>query len=194
MTVEDVTAMLRRLVPYKLDGITVSGGEPLSQWEFTSGIMRGAHSLGMTSTLDTSGVGSKTAVCDVLNNTDEVLWCIKSAVPETYRKITGASSKNSLRFGEELGKHPNIGWNLRYVILPGYTDNAREIEAMIKYAKEGPAATSLKAVELLPYHRLGLHKWEELGIEYKLPDMLPPDEETVRRIQDGIRDAGLKVV
>ena len=172
----------------------MSGGEPLMQPEFTSTIMREARRMGMNGTLDTSGVASKHAVDEVLSTTDHVLWCVKSAVADTYYKLTGQEQKESLRFGEALGAHPQIPWHMRYVVVPGYTDTSREVLALIKYAQEGPAAASLQAIELLPYHKLGLAKWKQLGIKYPLDDVTTPEYETIERITNEIRAAGVSVL
>lgn len=192
-SVGSVVERLRRLREYHVSGITVSGGEPLAQPAFCAALMGAAKAeLGMSAALDTSGVGTLAAVHGVLPNVDEVLWCIKSAVPSTYRSITGASCRRARRFGEELAKYQGISWTLRYVVLPGYTDTAPEVEALIRYAKEGPAASTLEAIELLPYHRMGIHKWVRLGLDYPLLDTPPPPRERVDAIAADIRAAGLR--
>jgi pyruvate formate lyase activating enzyme len=173
-----------------IDGITVSGGDPLIQPEFTSELFKGAHRLGLTTALDTSGVGNKHAWDLVLPESDYVLFCIKSLDEKMYEKITSHKQKTALHFGDELALR-NIPYNLRYVILSEYTDRKSDIDKLIEYAKKQP---TLKAIELLPYHRLGLSKWKDLGLKYPLEGMNVPTEEKVREIIDHIRESGLKVI
>jgi pyruvate formate lyase activating enzyme len=173
-----------------IDGISISGGEPLMQPEFTADIMKGAHKLKLSTCVDTSGVGSKHAFDTVLPETDYVLFCIKSLDANKYEKITSHSQKTALHFGDELALR-NIPFSLRYVVLPNYTDSKKDIDDLIEYAKKQP---TLQNVEILPYHRLGLHKWKDLGLKYPLGDIVSPTEEKIRDIVKHIRDSGLKVI
>jgi pyruvate formate lyase activating enzyme len=193
VTVGSIITRLARLKEYGLNGLTVSGGEPLMQPAFTSALMKCAkEQLTMTTALDTSGCGSPAAVEQVLQHTDHALFCIKSAVPATYAALTGHPIERSLAFARQLALH-GTPWYLRYVLLPGITNTPREVDAMVSFARRQP---TLQAVELLPYHELGLHKWHALGLHYDdiLRDLAPPSKDEVAKVVAAIKEAGLQCI
>lgn len=192
LSVGQLYAQIRRLEAYKLDGITLSGGEPLLQPAFAAALMREVREgLGLPAALDTSGVGTQQAVGQVLDQTSHVLFCIKSAVPATYARLTGRPIARSLAFAAQLAER-GLPWYLRYVLIPGMTDSAAELGAMVEFALRQP---SLQAVELLPYHRLGLHKWQSLGLACPMPpSTAAPSRAQVEAAAAVIRQAGLRCI
>lgn len=191
VTVQELFNKVARLQAYKLDGITVSGGEPLMQPQFTADLMHAVRArLGMSATLDTSGQGTMHAIKQVLGQTDHVLFCLKSAVPSTYAELTGMPITRALQFAGQLAQQ-HMPWHLRYVLIPGLTDTGKEVKAMLDFAVQQP---SLQAIELLPYHKLGLHKWEALGLTYPMPNARSPTAPEVERVADCIRAAGLQCI
>ena len=173
-----------------IEGITVSGGEPLLQPEFTSAILKGAHEHSLTTCVDTSGVGNRHSWDMVLSETDHVLFCIKSLDNKMYEKITSHCPKTAYAFADELARR-NMPYNLRYVILPGYTDRKSDIKKLIEFAREQP---TLKRIEVLPYHTLGVDKWRQLDMKYPLTGMTPPTRNEILNIVKELRDAGLQTM
>ena len=189
-TSDSIVQRIARVAGY-IDGCTVSGGEPLAQPAFTAAIMKGVKDLGLSTCLDTSGQGNHHGWDTVLSLTDHALFCIKSLDARMYERITGGPHARALQFGDELLKR-DIAHHLRYVLLPGYTDRPKDLTDLIAYCKHrGPA---LVAVELLPYHRLGVHKWAQLGLKYPLAGMDPPRPEAVDVVADALRSAGIRVL
>eukprot|EP00878_Enallax_costatus_P008745 GHUV01009141.1.p1 GENE.GHUV01009141.1~~GHUV01009141.1.p1 ORF type:complete len:297 (+),score=66.30 GHUV01009141.1:972-1862(+) len=185
---KEIAAQLRKVAPYLKPGgggVTCSGGEPLLQPEFTAAIFQEAHAL------DTTGQGTKHHNWDtVLPHTDMVLFCIKHLDPAKYTSLTGLRQAGALKFAAELQQR-NIPFWLRYVLIPGYSDDRPGIQKLIKFCKDQP---SLQGVELLPYHLLGKNKWDALGLKYPLEGVQTPSHKQVMQVVDEIEAAGLNVI
>lgn len=189
-TGESVTArhMLDTAMRYsrywgKKGGITVSGGEPLLQIDFVTELFRLAKAEGVHTAIDTAGNPFTRKqpffkkMERLIRYTDLFLLDIKEIDGERHKDITGWGNQNILdmaRWLSEKGKHM---W-LRHVLVPGYTDREEDLKRLSAFA------ASLKTVrrfEVLPYHTLGLFKWENLRIPYPLKGVpTPTDEETAR--------------
>lgn len=171
-------------------GITLSGGEVLMQPAFAARILRGAKELGIHTALDTSGYLGRSATDEMLADTDLVLLDVKSGDPDTYRRVTGRELEPTLRFGRrlaEMADGPEI-W-IRYVLVPGLTDDAAAIDRVAQYAASlnaiRPGAVS--RVEVLPFHQMGRDKWDALGLAYELGDTPAPSAELVERVRAQFR-------
>eukprot|EP00878_Enallax_costatus_P035008 GHUV01038967.1.p1 GENE.GHUV01038967.1~~GHUV01038967.1.p1 ORF type:complete len:141 (+),score=30.73 GHUV01038967.1:302-724(+) len=126
----------------------------------------------------------------VLPHTDMVLFCIKHLDPAKYTSLTGLRQAGALKFAAELQQR-NIPFWLRYVLIPGYSDDRPGIQKLIKFCKDQP---SLQGVELLPYHLLGKNKWDALGLKYPLGGVQTPSHKQVMQVVDEIEAAGLNVI
>ncbi|KAF6260330.1 pyruvate formate-lyase activating enzyme [Scenedesmus sp. NREL 46B-D3] len=191
---KDIAAQIRSVAPYLRPGgggVTCSGGEALLQPDFTAAIFQEAHALGLTTCLDTTGQGTKHHHWDkVLPHTDMALFCIKHLDPEKYAGLSGLRQLGALRFAAEL-KEQGIPFWLRYVLIPGYTDDAKDVDMLVDFCQRQP---TLQGVELLPYHRLGVNKWHELGLQYPLEGVSTPPLEQTLRVVDTLEAAGLNVI
>jgi len=110
--------------------------------------------------------------------------------PARYSSMTGLKQLGALRFADELA-HRGIPFWARYVLIPGHTDSARDIELFAEWAKKQP---TIAGVELLPYHLYGKNKWEALGLRYPLEGVRTPPREEVARVIGRLEGAGLKVL
>lgn len=193
-------AILARLARYRAvfratgGGLTLSGGEVLMQPAFAARILRGAKALGIHTALDTSGYLGSHATDAMLDDTDLVLLDVKSGDPETYRRVTGRELEPTLAFGERLARRvdgPEI-W-LRYVLVPGLTDQVDYVEAVARYAASLEALRPgvVARVEVLPFHQMGRSKWEAAGRTYELADTPAPTPELVERVREQFRARGL---
>ncbi len=187
MTAEElIEKFLRNASYYKNGGITVSGGEPLLQSEFVTELFRRAKEERVHTCLDTSGVipGEYDSLLDV---TDLVLLDIKHTDNKAHRDLTGHSNETVFSFLEKLKKRQIPVW-IRRVLVPGYTDDDTELFSFGEYLG---AFSNLQAVEVLPYHTMGVSKYKELGIDYRLPGVPEVDKEQARQkrqvILQGIR-------
>lgn len=163
-------------------GITCSGGEAMLQPEFVRDLFQAAHREGIHTCLDTNGFIRKyTPVIDqVLANTDLVMLDLKHMKDEIHQDFIGVSNHRTLDFARYLNKLGIRTW-IRHVVVPGYTDDEESIRLLGEFI--APMA-NIEKVELLPYHKLGAHKWETLGYDYPLEGVEPPSRETMTKLAD----------
>lgn len=152
----------------KNGGVTVSGGEPLLQAKALIQLFKMLKKEGIHTAIDTNGRILNNFVKDLLDNyTDLVLLDIKHMTEEGYQYITGMKNNqttfNLSKHREESGKPM---W-LRYVLIPEITGKTHLLKSLGEYFKD---FSSIEKLEILPYHKLGIHKWEALGWEYELKD------------------------
>lgn len=168
-------------------GVTLSGGEPLAQPKFIASILRGCKEMGLHTALDTSGYLGSLADNELLADVDLVLLDIKAASGRLFHKLTGVEIKPTIQFAEDLAALNKPVW-LRYVLVPGLTDNHNEIEALASFAA---SLGNIERVDVLPFHKLGEHKWRDRGLPYRLEHVQPPSEELLERSRGIFREAGL---
>jgi pyruvate formate lyase activating enzyme len=168
-------------------GVTLSGGEPLVQPEFCAAILRGCKDLGLHTALDTSGFLGAHADDHLLADVDLVLLDIKAFRESTHRALTTVPLRPTLEFAERLSLMRKPVW-LRYVLVPGLTDDMAEIAGLAEFAA---GLEVVERVDVLPFHKMGEHKWQALGRPYRLTGTQPPSAELTGRVRDLFRAAGL---
>ena len=151
----------------KRGGVTFSGGEPTVQAKALSPLFDKLHGEGINICLDTNGGVWNSDVEELLGKTDLVLLDVKQFNPERHESLTGRSNTQTLKTAEWLEEHGKPFW-LRYVLVPGISDFEEDIRALGEHFKD---YRMLQRVEILPYHPLGVHKYESLGQEYRLKDI-----------------------
>jgi pyruvate formate lyase activating enzyme len=161
-------------------GVTCSGGEAMLQPEFVRDFFRAAKAEGMHTCLDTNGyIRKHTDVIDeVLAETDLVMLDLKHMRDEVHKDFIGVSNTRTLDFARYLQKIGQTTW-IRYVVVPGYTDSEEDAHLLGQFIKD---MDNVEKVELLPYHKLGAHKWEAMGYDYPLEGVEPPGKETMDKI------------
>jgi pyruvate formate lyase activating enzyme len=167
-------------------GLTISGGEALVQAAFTRRIFAAARGMGLHTALDTSGFLGARATDEYLENVDLVLLDLKSWDPETYKRVTGVDVEPTLRFAERLAAMNKPAW-LRYVLVPGLTDDPKNVEGVAKFVA---SKKNIEWVEVLPFHQLGAFKWKTLGLDYKLGETPAASPQLVERVLAQFRSAG----
>lgn len=172
-TPEALTAKLLRFRPYfsRGGGVTFSGGEPLLQPKFLAETLSRLHAAGVHTCLDTSGAGLGDYGA-ILQDTDLVLYDVKHHRREGYRQITGQDMDRTLAFVEAVRTAGVPMW-VRHVVVPGLTDSEAHLTSLSQYIATLPR---VEKVELLPYHTLGVHKYQTLGIPYPLEGVPPMDK------------------
>lgn len=168
-----ISTFLRNKSFYKNGGITVTGGEPLMQIEFVTELFRLAKDNNIHTALDTSGIlfnSKDTAKFDeLLKFTDLVMLDIKQINDEKHKSLCGVSNKTVLEFAKYLSQK-NIPTRIRYVAVPGYTDDVDDLKNLGIFLA---SLSSLKELEILPYHDMGKTKYKQLNISYPLEDVPP---------------------
>jgi pyruvate formate lyase activating enzyme len=168
-------------------GFTLSGGEPLMQHRFAVKLFRAAKEMGIHTALDTNGFYGDRLDDRELLDIDLVLLDIKLWDPARHRALTGMDNGPTLEFARRLAERRRPVW-LRYVLVPGLTDETDGIEQVAAFAA---GLGNIERVDVLPFHQMGKYKWEKLDIPYTLPDIEPPDITLVERVVDVFRSAGL---
>lgn len=161
-------------------GLTVSGGEPLLQYEFVTSLFKEAKNKNIHTTLDTSGFGSKHSLESILPFTDLVLLDIKSSIPELYHKVTQVDLTTTLNTIKTLENYGKNFW-VRFVLVPGLTDNPKNIEGIAEICSD---LQHLKRVEILPFHKLGEYKWKELNIPFSLEKTPIPTNDSIKNAKN----------
>jgi pyruvate formate lyase activating enzyme len=156
-------------------GVTVTGGEPLLQVDFVKELFERLKDEGIHRAIDTSGYIFNDKVKEVLDLTDLVLLDIKHFDPTLYKNLTGVELAPTLNFLDYLGEK-NIKVWIRYVLVPGLTDQLEHIEALAKHLSQ---FTNIERIELLPFHKMGEYKWKEMNLEYKLANVNEPTNESM---------------
>ena len=147
-------------------GVTFSGGEPTAQAKDLIPIVKGLKEQGIHICIDTNGGIWNPAVEELLKEIDLVLLDVKQINPERHLKLTERSNEQTLKTAQWLEANERPFW-LRYVLVPGISDFEEDIRALGEFFKD---FKMLQRVEILPYHTLGMHKYETMGQEYKLKD------------------------
>lgn len=156
---------------YTGGGITVTGGEPLLQIDFLTELFMKAKAKGIHTCIDSSGIVYKQdnkAVIDKLDvlmqYTDLVMLDIKHIDPEEHLKLCKQPNDGILAFAKYLSDKNVPVW-IRHVVVPGITDNE---EYLYKLGQFIGTLNNVKALDVLPYHTMGVMKYEKLGIDYPL--------------------------
>ncbi|MGD1822306.1 MAG: pyruvate formate-lyase-activating protein [Pleomorphochaeta sp.] len=153
---------------YKNGGITATGGEPLYQLEFLTKLFTEAKKRNIHTCLDTSAgcfdYKNKEKYNDLLLNTDLVLLDIKHSNEKAHKDLVGINMDRPLQFLKELDKN-RIKVIIRHVLVPTISDSE---DHLIMLGKILSPFSNIYGIDVLPYHKMGIKKYEELNISYPL--------------------------
>ncbi|MBT7957248.1 MAG: glycyl-radical enzyme activating protein, partial [Rhodospirillaceae bacterium] len=172
-------------------GITVSGGEPLAQPDLVADLLERCQKAGLHTTLDTSGYAGWAAIEQVMRHVDLVLYDFKHMDPEAHQRLTGVSNELILENAKRIYHELAVPIKARVSVVPGFNDTAENISAMAKFVAEelDPSVE----VHLLPYHRLGEAKREQLEQPDGALDITPPEQAHLLDLQKIVEASGLIV-
>ncbi|MGL5977450.1 MAG: pyruvate formate-lyase-activating protein [Erysipelotrichaceae bacterium] len=182
--VEEVVKQILKYKNYiKNGGVTVSGGEAMMQMEFVTALFQALKKQGIHTALDTSGAcynaedaawmqryEALLAVCDL------VLFDVKHIDQAIHLKLTGKANDNVLAMANDLSKRNKPMW-IRHVLVPGF-DEEHHLFALRKQIANW---TNVEKVEVLPYHRMGEAKYEQMKLPYRLQGVEEPSKAAVER-------------
>ena len=182
-SVDEVLAQALRYRSYwgEKGGITVSGGEALLQIRSLTELFRKAKALGINTCLDTSAqpfsreTTNISAFEELMNYTDLILLDIKHIDSNAHKHLTGWKNENILDCARYLSDIKKPVW-IRHVLVPGINDDDDSLHKLRKFLD---SLGNIERVEVLPYHDLGVYKWEQLGLPYTLSEVKPPTEENL---------------
>lgn len=192
----DASTLWKRMYRYKAywgkdGGITVSGGEPLLQMNFVTELFTLAKNNKVSTVLDTSGQPFTmdeqwlSGFKKLMDVTDLVMLDLKQMDESGHLDLTGHGNQNIISMAQWLSDNGKPMW-IRHVLIPGITDDEADLIKMRDFIS---TLKTVEKVEVLPYHTLGIFKWEKLGLEYPLEGVPAPTDEQVERAENllGIR-------
>jgi pyruvate formate lyase activating enzyme len=166
-------------------GVTVSGGEPLAQWEFVRNLLAEMKREGLHTVLDTSGYAPWGVVAEVIAYADLVLYDVKCIDPVKHEAMVGQHNKLILTNAEKVASR--VATWLRIPVIPGLNDAEADIEDIARFASEIP----FEKVSILGYHRFGEHKYEGLGRKCPSSGVSQPEESYLKTLRDTFAQSGL---
>lgn len=175
----EVVKKVERYKPYFSSGggVTFSGGEPLLQPEFLLETLKLLKERGINTCIDTAGYGYGN-YDEILKYTDLVLYDVKHYTKEGYKNITSGNILKTQEFLKAMIRNNTKMW-IRHVVVPNLTDSREHIYGLKKYIEKIP---NVLKVQLLPYHVLGVNKYEKMKIKYPLDGVKPMD----KKITEGL--------
>lgn len=172
-------------------GITVSGGEALLQMDYVTELFRLCKEKGVHTALDTSGQPFSEAdpelqkFDELMKVTDLFLLDLKQIDCGKHKKLTGWVNDNIRDLAVYLAVHRKKMW-IRHVLVPGITTDEEDLKRLRSFLDhlQEICPDCVERVEVLPYHTMGITKYEKLGIPYPLEGVQPPTAEEIRRAEE----------
>ena len=190
---EQVKQILRYRSYIKSGGVTISGGEPLRQAEFCLAMIRALHEEGIHVAIDTSGIYCEGVALQAAMEADLLLLDIKSFDADKAKALTGFSTDHAWRLLGEREAAGKTVW-IRHVLVPGYTLIDKDAQGKIFEEEEAWKKANaellegirrlkkyacVERIDLLPFHKMGEFKYEELHLPYELKETEEPDEKVI---------------
>ena len=190
-TPEEIFRQAWRYRPYwkQTGGITVSGGEPLLQLAFVTELFRLAKAKGVNTVIDTAGEPFTydepffSAFENLLPLRDLFLLDLKQIDDVKHRALTGVSNESALALAQFLSERGKRMW-IRHVLVPGWTTGEDDLRRLADFIA---GLKTVDRVEVLPYHAMARHKYEELHLPYRLGDTPAPTAEEIARAEEILR-------
>lgn len=161
-------------------GLTLSGGESLCQPEFAGALLHAAKDRGIHTAMESMGCADFAVIEAILPFLDEYLLDIKHTDPAKHREFTGKGNERMLENAVRIARSGLTELSVRVPVIPTFNDTPEEIRSIARFADGLPG---VERIYLLPYHRLGQDKYEGLGRNYEMSDILPPDAEQMEQLK-----------
>ena len=186
---EVVTEVMRDELFYNNSGggVTISGGEPLSQIEFTLNLLKEFKKKSLHTTLDTTGYANGEDLDKILSYTDLLLFDIKHLNPEIHQKGTGVANEIILKNFKRCLKKGKKVW-VRVPVIPDFNDSNQYMDKLANFLSKKP----IEKISLLKYHEWGRHKYKYLDRIYPLKDINFVSDEQIQNFKNIIETYGLK--
>ncbi len=186
-------ALIDEILNYKnfisKGGVTLSGGDPLAQPEFSYALLSLCKENGLHTAVDTSGAIPLEHCQKAVDAADLLLLDIKEIDSADCKALTGQGNENALKlldYCEQVGKPV---W-IRHVCLPGYTLRQEKLERLADFLK---GYRCVEQVELIPFHQMGMYKWDYVDEPYQLKDTQTPTGAEMELARDIFEKRGLSV-
>lgn len=189
VTVAEVMAEVEKDRPYYRrsgGGLTLSGGESLCQPDFARALLRTARNAGIHTAMESMACADYEIIKSILPYLDQYLMDIKHINPAKHRDFTGKSNELMLENARRIAESGLTELSIRVPVIPSFNDTAEEIRDIARFADKLPG---VERIHLLPYHRLGQDKYEGLGREYLMKDILPPTNEHMEMLKRAVEQS-----
>ena len=176
-------------------GVTLSGGEPAFQSEFATTLLKSCQERWLHTAVGTCGHAPWERLQAMLTYADFLLYDIKHMDPVVHKKITGVSNSLILENLEKIilrGAVPEVV--IRIPVIPALNDSAENITATAEFVRGLADRGRIKGIDLLPYHRLGMSKYEQFGRVYPLEGSSSLDDDHLKKLEEIIGSFGLTMV
>lgn len=169
-------------------GLTLSGGECLTQPDFAVALLKAAKERGINTAIESTGFADFSVISRYLPYLDLYLMDIKHMNSAKHKEFTSQPNEKIL---ENARKITNAGTRLivRTPVIPTFNDTKEEIAAIAEFAR---SLRCVKEMHILPYHRIGMDKYKGLGREYSLTGIEPPSKEHMSELLEVVESYGLK--
>lgn len=169
-------------------GITLSGGEALTQPDFAVALLQECQEYGINTAIETTGFAEFDIINRYLPHLDYILMDIKHMDSKKHEEFTGRPNELILENAKKIAEaHNNL--TIRVPVIPTFNHTKEEIKEIAMFAKSLPG---VKGLHLLPYHRLGQDKYEGLGREYTLSQIEPLSNEYMEELLEVVSATGLQ--
>ena len=178
MTTEQLLNEIKKDLPFfdqSGGGVTISGGEPLSQPEALLSLLRACGALGIHRIVDTSGFAPTDILLLIAENTDLFLFDLKHMDNKIHQQYTGVGNKLILHNLKALSESGN-SLRVRIPLIPGINDDEINIKATGSFIAK---CKGVQGIDILPYHPSATAKYRKLGLRYKGDKIIPPSQEQI---------------
>ncbi len=171
-------------------GVTISGGEPLNQPHFLRTLLKLCQEAGIHTCLETSGCAKSEVLATILPFVDSILFDLKHIDSQVHKELTGQPNEVILNNARKVADS-DISVLFRIPLIPGLNDSPENIKETARFVN-GLGKENVQGIELMPYHRMGIGKYQTLDKPYIMNGLAPPDTAYVRSIKEQFEDLGLK--
>lgn len=174
-------------------GVTVGGGEPAMQSEFTAELFKACHAVNIHTAVETCGYSPWSSIKRIFEQADQVFFDLKHMDSGQHKKLTGVDNGRILQNAQKLAQMEKE-IIFRLPLIPGQNDSLENVRRTGEFAASLMQGQSHVSIEILPYHNLGQDKYQWLSEEYTLGDIRAPEEEYVENCRRLLKGLGCKVI
>lgn len=190
MTVKEVMKAVKRDLPYYRGkgGVTLSGGDPTYQVEFAVEILKACHEEYINTAIESAMLVNTEVIDKFIPLTDLFLTDIKHMNSNKHRELTGVGNELILKNIAKIAKYKPV--LVRVPVIPSLNDDDENISATAEFCLKN----GITRINLLPYHKLGQAKYEQLGLDYRMPDVQLPESSKMEHLKEIVEKVGVTCI
>lgn len=168
-------------------GVTLSGGEVTAQPEVAANLLMACQQEGINTAIETSGYSKKESILKIAEFTDLFLYDLKHMNPDRHYELTGVRNERILENLQEL-LHRRHNVKIRMPLLKGINDSKDQIDQVIAFLNPYRDYKNFQGIDLLPYHKMGVNKYTQLGMEYPTEGDPSLSDDDLEKIESWIKE------